>query len=96
MQYAMTLVSPRNLENILVKSSTGVMTVTSDFFISSPCVVGLKSLEGQVDESWSSQSGPCCHNAAVANVVGSVPLEMRSAGLDEDGTCLHVALEVAS
>ena len=43
-----------------------------------------------------SHGGPFHHSVDVESDVGSVPLDIRSAGLDEDGTCLHVAAAVSS
>ena len=85
-----------NLENLSVISSLSVVTDTNVFLISKSSVAGLKSIEGQLHKFCESQSGPCHHNVAVDSVVGSVPREIRSAGFDEDGTCLHVASAVAS
>ena len=92
----MTRVSLRSLENLAVRSSLVVVIATSVFFISKSSVTGLKLSEGHVVDSCSNQSGPCHHRVDVDNVIGSAPLEMRSAGFDEEGTCLQVAVEVAS
>ena len=84
-----------NLENLSVISSLGVVTDTNVFLNYKFSVAGLKSIEGQLHTFCESQSGPCYHNVAVDSFVGSVPREFRSAGFDDDGTCLHVASTVA-
>jgi hypothetical protein len=84
------------LENLSVMSSLEAVTDTKVFLISKSSVAGLKSVEGQLDEVCNSQSGPCHHKVSVDSVVGSVPREIKSAGFDADGTCLHVAAAVAS
>ena len=40
--------------------------------------------------------GPFHHSVYVDRVAGLTPLQMRSTGLDGDGTCLHVAEAVSS
>ena len=85
-----------NLENLSVISSLGVVTDTNVFYFSKSSVAGLKSVEGQLYKFCESQSCPCHHNLAVDSVVGSVTREIRSAGFDDYGTCLHVTSTVAS
>jgi len=92
----MTRTSLVNFENLVVMSSTEVATATNDVLTSKSSVTGLKSRDGHVDESSVSHVGPCHHRLAVDNDAGSVPLEMRSAGLKTDGTCRQFALDVAS
>ena len=79
-----------------MRSSLVVVIATSVFFISKSSVTELKLSEGPVVDSCSNQSSPCHHRVDVDNDIGSAPLGMRSAGFDNDGTCLQVALDVAS
>ena len=65
------------------------------FLISKLSVGELISVIGQLDDFCESHCGPFHHSVDVDNV-GSIPLDMRSAGLDCDGTCLHVAAAVSS
>jgi len=55
----------------------------------------LTSVVGQLDGSWVSHCGHFHHSEDVNNVESSITLEMRSAGLEWDGTCLHVAAAVS-
>jgi hypothetical protein len=66
------------------------------FLISNLSVGELISVVGQLDGSCESHCGPFHHSVDVDNVVGWIPLDMRSAGLDCDDTCLHVAAAVSS
>ena len=66
------------------------------FLISKLSVGELISVVGQLDGSCESHCCPFHHIVDVDNVVGSIPLHMRSAGLDCDGTRLHVAAAVSS
>ena len=50
----------------------------------------------QLDGSCESHSGPFHHSVDVDSVVGSIPLDIRSAEMDCVGTCLHVAAAVSS
>ena len=52
------------------------------FLISRLSVGVLISVLGQLDGSCESHCGPFHHSVDVDRVVGSIPLEMRSAGLD--------------
>ena len=54
------------------------------------------SVVGQLDGSCISHCGPFHHNVEFESVAGSTHFEMRSTGLDGDGTCLHVAEAVSS
>jgi len=96
LQYAVTLMSLLSLENLCVMSSGGCSRATCTFLISKFSVGVLNSVVGQLDGSCESHCGPFYHSVDVASVDGSIPLEMRSAGLDWDGTCLHVAEDVSS
>jgi len=95
LQYAITLTSLFSLENRYVMSSGG-WNATCTFLISRFSVGMLNSVAGQLDGSCVSHCGPFHHSVDVDNVVGSTPLEIRSAGLDWVGTCLHVAEAVSS
>jgi len=63
-------------------SSRGCRTATCTFLISKLSVGVLSSVVGQLDGSCESHCGPFYHSVDVDNVECSVPLEMRSAGLD--------------
>ena len=63
-------------------SSGGCRTATCTFLISKLSVGVLTSVVGQLDGSCESHCGPFHHGVDVDNVEGSIPLEMRSAGLD--------------
>ena len=77
--------------------SSGVCRHTICAFLVSSVSVGiLNSAVGQQNGSCDSHDGPFHHSVDVVSVVGSIPLEIRSAGLDCDGTCLHVAVDVSS
>jgi len=83
-----------NLEDRCVMSSGSCATCTiliSRFFVGM-----LKFVVGQLDSSCVSHCGPFHHNVADDKLVGSTPLEMRSAGLDSVGTYLQVAEAVSS
>ena len=65
-------------------------------FLISKFSVGVSiSVVGQVDGSCESHCGPF-HHSVDADNAGSIPLDMRSAGLDLDGICIHVAAAVSS
>jgi hypothetical protein len=96
LQNAITRLSWSWLENLAVMSLRGSAHITKVFFTFKFSVATLKFREGQLDASCNSQVGPCHHSMAVDSEAGSVSLDMRSAGLAEDVTCLHVASEVAS
>ena len=96
LQNATTRLSLVSLENLSVMSSLASMSATSVFFISKLSVAILKSREGQWDASCNNHSGPCPHSGVANKTVGLMPLEIRSAGLEDDGTCRHVAPIVAS
>jgi hypothetical protein len=86
LQYAMTVMSLFSLENFCVMS--GFCCIATWEVLISRCSVGvLNSVAGQLDGSY---GGPFHHSLDDASVVGSRPLEVRSAGLDGDDTCLHV------
>jgi hypothetical protein len=89
LQYAITLMSLFSLEYLCVISS-GEITATCTFQISRISVV-LYSVAGHLDGSCVSHCGPFHHSVDVDNVVGSLPLDIRTAGLDLVGTCLQVA-----
>ena len=80
LQYATTLMSLFNLENRCVMSSGSCATCT--VLISRFSVGLLKSVVGQLDGSCVSHCGPFHHNVVDDKLVGSTPLEIRSAGLD--------------
>jgi len=63
---------------------------------STPSVGGLSSMSGQADVSLMIQLGPFHHRVEVDRMVGSMPREMRSAGLSDYGTCRQVADDVSS
>jgi hypothetical protein len=92
----MTLMSLFNLENLSVRSSGGCSSASCAFLISRFSVGALTSVAGQLDGSCESYCGPFHHNVQIESVVGSVPLEIKSAGLDCVGTCFHVAVAVSS
>ena len=56
----------------------------------------LISIVGQLDGSCEGHCGPLHHSVDFDRVVSSILLEMREAGLDSDGTCLHEADAVSS
>ena len=80
LQYATTLISLFNLENRCVMSSGGCATCT--ILISRFSLGQLKSVVDQLYGSGVSHCGPFHHNVADDKLVGSTPLEMRSAGLN--------------
>jgi len=53
-------------------------------------------MSGQADVSLMIQLGPFHHRVEVDRMVGSMPREMRSAGLSDYGTCRQVADDVSS
>ena len=78
----MTLMSLLNLENFCVTSS-GVCRHAICTFLTSKFPVGvLISIILQLDGSCESHCGPFHHSVDVESVVGSVPLDIRSAALD--------------
>jgi hypothetical protein len=95
LQCVMTLMSLWSLENLWVKSSGVCRQATCTFLSSISSVEMLNSAVGQLDGSSRSHCGPFHHSVDVASVAGSIPLEIRSAGLAWDGTCLHVAEDVS-
>ena len=96
LQYAMTLMSLFNLENRCVMSSEIGRHARCTFLISMLSVGMVISVTGQLDGSCESHCGPFLQSVDVDRVVRLIPLHMRSAGLDWDGTCLHVATAVSS
>jgi len=66
------------------------------FFISRLSVVVLTSVVGQLDSSCDDLCGPFHRAVDVGSVEGSIPLEMRSPGLDSHGMCLHIDEDVSS
>jgi len=82
LQYPITLMSLLNLENLCVMSSGGCRHAMCTFLISSLFVGVLNSVVGQLDCSCESYCGPFHQSVDVDRVAGSIPLEMRSAGLD--------------
>jgi hypothetical protein len=96
LQYAITLRSSFNLANLRVMSS-GCYWSAQCTFLTSRCSVGvLTSVADQLNGSFVSHCGPFHHSVDVDKVAGSTPFEMKSAGLDWDSTCLHVAEAVSS
>ena len=81
-QYAMTLMSLWSLENLWVMSSGFCRHATCTFLTSNISVGVLNSVIGKLDGSCDRHCGPFHHSVDVASVVGSIPLEMRSVGLD--------------
>jgi len=79
LQYATTR-SLFNLENRCVMSSGSCATCT--ILISRFSLGLLNCVVGQLNGSCVSHCGPFHHNVADDKLVGSTPLEMRSAGLD--------------
>ena len=71
-----------NLENLCVMSSGGCRYAMCTFLISRLSVGVLIYVVGQRDGSCESHCGPFHHSVDVDRVVGSIPLEIRSAGLD--------------
>jgi len=92
----MTLMSLWSLENLWEMSSGFCRNATCTFLNSNVSVGVLNSVVGQLHGSCNSHCGPFHHSVDVVSVEGSIPLEIRSAGLDCDGTCLHVAEDVSS
>jgi len=70
------------LENLRVMSSGGCIQAICQFLISRLSVGVLISVVGQLDGSCESHCGPFHHSVDVDSIVGSIPLEMRSGGLD--------------
>jgi len=63
--------------------SSGVCRSATCTFLTSKFSVGvLTTVVGQLDGSCERHCGPFHHSVDVDSVVGSVPLDMRSAGLD--------------
>ena len=85
-----------NLANFCVISSEVCRHAMCTFLISRLSVGVLSSVIGQLDGSCESHCDPFHHTVGFGSVVGSFPLEMRSAGLDWDGTYLHEADDVSS
>jgi hypothetical protein len=56
----------------------------------------VNSVEGHWDGCCEIRGGPCHHNDDDDSIVGCMPLEIRSAGLDKVGTCLQIAEDVLS
>jgi hypothetical protein len=96
LQYAMTLMSLFNLENRCVMSSGIGRHARCAFLISRQSVGMVISVTGQLVGSCESHCGPFHQSVDVDRVVGSIPLDRRSVGLDWDGTCLDVATAVSS
>ena len=97
LQYAITLTSFLfNLENLCVMSSGSCRSAICTFLISRFSVGVLTSVAGQLDGSCVRHCGPFHHSVDVDRVAGSTPLEIRSARLDWDGTCLYVAEAISS
>jgi len=71
-----------NLENACVMSSGGCRDAMRTFLISRLPVGALIYVIGKLDGSCESHCGPFHHSVDVDRVVGSIPLEMRSAELD--------------
>ena len=96
LQYAMTLSSLFNSENRCVMSSGAGRHARCTFLISRLSVGIVISVTGQLDGSCESHCGPFHQSVDVDRVNGSITLEMRPAGMNWDGTCLHVATAVSS
>ena len=77
-------------------SSGDCGSATCAFLISRFSVAVLTSVADQLNGPFLSHCGPFHHSVDVDKVAGSTPSDMRSAGLDLDGTCLHVAEAVSS
>jgi hypothetical protein len=71
-----------NLENLSVRSSGGCSSATCAFLTSRFSVGALTSVAGQLGGSCESHCGPFHHSVDVESVTGSIPLDMRSGGLD--------------
>ena len=84
------------LKSLCVVTSRGCRNTICTFLISRLSVVVVASVVGQLDGSCDDLCGPFLHGVDVGSVEGSIPFEMRSAGLDWNGTCLHIAEEVSS
>ena len=82
LQYAITLMSLFNLENLCVMTSVVCRHAMCTFLISRLSVGVLISVVGQLDGCCESHCAPFHHSVDVDSVVGSIPLDMRSAGLD--------------
>ena len=82
LQYLITLMILFNLENVCVMSYGGCRHAMCTFLISSLSVGVLICVVVQLDGSCESHCGPFDHSVDVGRVVGSIPLEMKSAGLD--------------
>ena len=95
LQFAVTLSSRFRSENFWMKSFSALIA-TFTFLISKLSVGGLKSITGQSVDAIVIHSGPFHHNVEFANIVGSAPRDMRSAGLCWVETCCHVEEEVFS
>jgi len=63
-------------------SSGGCSRAICTFLTSKFSVGVINSVVGQLDGSCESRCGPFHHNVDVASVEGSIPLDMRLAGLD--------------
>jgi hypothetical protein len=59
-------------------------------------IEALKFIRGQEDGSCNSHYGPRHHNVDMDNIVGLIPLEIRSAELDSIGTCRQHTAAVSS
>ena len=82
LQYEITLMSLFNFENLCVISSEDCRHAMCTFKIPKLSVCVLISVVGQLDGSCESHCGPFHHSVNVDSVVGSLPLEMKSARLD--------------
>ena len=79
------------MDNLWVMSSEGCRHARYAFLISKLPLGVLTSVLGQLHGCCVSHSAPFHHSVYVESVVGSNPHDMRSAGFDLFGTCLHIA-----
>ena len=82
LQYPITLMRLFNLKNLCVISSGGCSHAMCTFLISRLSVGEFICVVGQLEGSCESHCGPFHHRVDVDRVVGSIPHEMRSAGLN--------------
>jgi len=96
LQYPISLMNLFMLDNFCVMASPGCIHAMCTFLIASLTLGVIISVVGQLDGFCESHCCPFQHSVDVDRIVGSIPLEIRSAGLDRDGTSLHESDAVSS
>ena len=94
LQYATTLMSSFNLENLWVMSSGGFRSVICTFLTSRFSVRVLTTAVGQLDGSCESHCCPFHHSADVESVVSSITTTTTSSSSSSSNSRISSSVEV--